>query len=495
MNRLKLSILSVLITFSLGVVAFNQTQEIVGVKAYTNNDVATYYNDIGQYSKGNDLTVELNSLNNTKRRRLIAYDNLPSYFTQTDPGSSSGQVTAFYSGTSARYSGNMNKEHVWPFSKLYINTGSRGQNDIEKDLHMIRPTMSDENEGRGNSFFTMPDGDGWDPGSLGNESYRGDSARIIFYCCIADLNLTLVDRDYDSKDNHTMGKLSTLLAWNIKYPVQQRENVRNEAAESIQGHRNPFIDHPEYACRIWGDTNSNTRNACRAYGTAGKLDVKDNSAASTSFKLEIDEVLNLTASVGNSTSGAFTFAISNENGVVTTSDKISIQSSNNSVAITGLSKGKAYLKATATNTLPDGTTENLWDVIEIDVTDKLTATSLYVDSFPIKTDYYVGDTFNPAGLRVMVVYSDGTREDVTNQITFGDTSLNQAGVKTIEMFYTFKGETLRTSFSVIVRENSAPPTNSGGGCGGNISSTSFLLSSFALIGVFSLVLTLKKRKK
>ena len=265
-TRIPLFALSFLVTgLTLGAVFVGKSKTVV-TYAYTNGDAATYYSGISGNLVGNSLTTALNTLNNNKLQKLISYDSLKNYFTQTDPGARSGEVTAFYSGTSAKYSGNMNREHVWPFSKLYINTGSRGQNDIEKDLHMIRPTMSDENEGRGNSFFTMPDGQGWDPGSLGNESYRGDSARIIFYCCIADLNLTLVDRDYDSKDNHTMGKLSTLLEWNIKYPVQQREMVRNEAAESIQGHRNPFIDHPEYACRIWGNVNNNTRNACRAYG-------------------------------------------------------------------------------------------------------------------------------------------------------------------------------------------------------------------------------------
>ena len=229
---------------------------------YENGDAATYYTGISDSLTGNQLLTKLQALNSTKRRNLISYNSLPNYFKQTDPGKTSNQVTAFYSGTSATYSGNMNKEHVWPFSKLYINTGSRGQNDVEKDLHHIRPSMQDENEGRGNSFFTEPTGQGWDPGSLGDETYRGDSARIIFYCIVADANLSLVDRDYDSKDNHTMGKLSTLLKWNLQYTVNARENVRNEAVESIQGHRNPFIDHPEYACRIWGDYNSATKAAC-----------------------------------------------------------------------------------------------------------------------------------------------------------------------------------------------------------------------------------------
>ena len=504
MNRLKITILSILTTFSLGVVAFNQTQEIVNVKAYSNNDAATYYEDVEQYSKGNDLTVELNTLNNAKRRRLISYDSLSQYFTQTDPGRSSGQVTAFYSGTSARYNGNMNREHVWPYSKLYLNGDNRvdeGKNEVEQDLHMIRPAMIEENTDRGNSFFTMPDGQGWDPGSLGNESYRGDSARIIFYCCIADLNLTLVDRDYDNKNNHTMGKLSTLLEWNIKYPVLEREKVRNEAAESIQGHRNPFIDHPEYACRIWGDTNSATRNACRAYGTNGKLDIKDNNIASSSFQLEVDEVLNLSASVGNSASGAFTFTICNSNGNPTTSDKISISSSNNNVAITGLSKGKAYLKVTAADTLPDGTVENLWDIIEINVMPKVTLTAIQLLSFPDKTEYYTGEVFDSRGMRIQALYSDYSEEDVTDKVTYENVNLDTPGLNNVPVSYTYKNITKTINVQVVVLKREEPPeptptpNNGNSGCGGNIASTSAILSSLSLLSIVLMGVSLKKKRK
>ena len=132
---------------------------------------------------------------------------------------------------------------------------------------MPRPTLNAENGSRGNSFYVegkKSPTSGWDPAmeSFGKESYRGDSARIIFYCCIADTALTLVDLEDDATSNNTMGKLSDLLKWNLKYPVLEREQVRNEGAETLQGNRNPFIDHPEYACRIWGSTNSTTRQIC-----------------------------------------------------------------------------------------------------------------------------------------------------------------------------------------------------------------------------------------
>ena len=495
-NRVAISTLSLL---SLGLAVFGvhfSNRSITSVKAYTNGDAATYYNGMDQYATGSTLTTALNTLNEAKRQRLISYNSLSNYFTQTDPGTYSNQVTAFYSGTSARYSGNMNREHVWPFSKLFINTGDRGQNDIEKDLHMIRPAMIDDNSGRGNAFFTEPTGQGWDPGSLGNASYRGDSARIIFYCCIADLNLTLVDRDYDSKDNHTMGRLSTLLKWNLEYPVLQREKTRNEAAESIQGHRNPFIDHPEYACRIWGNTNADTQRICAGQGVSGELAIKHNSETISSFDLEVDAAATLSATVGGSSSGTYTWALANASGSQILSNVVSLDANGNDVTITGTQVGTVYLKASVTVTLPNSTTETLWKLVQLTVHPKTTLTDLRIESFPYKTDYLVGEEFNPYGIKVLASYSDGSEVDVTNHIQYGDCSLTTPGVKNIEISYTFKETTLSTSFSVIVRKEQTP--SSGGssmGCGGNIAITSTLLSSFALAGLLIIGISLKRKKK
>ena len=61
-----------------------------------------------------------------------------------------------------------------------------------------------------------------------------------------------------------MGKLSDLLKWNLEYPVSQSEMNRNDGIflETPQNNRNPFIDHPSYACKIWGNTNESTRSIC-----------------------------------------------------------------------------------------------------------------------------------------------------------------------------------------------------------------------------------------
>ena len=181
-------------------------------------------------------------------------------------GSSDNDILAYYRGTTAS-KGNMNKEHVWP--------NSRGGNLIEGDPHMIRPTLKSDNTDRGNSFYVEgknSSSSGWDPKAAGmNESYRGDCARIIFYAAVQRKDsLTLIDETNDNTSNNTMGKLSDLLKWNLNYGVSQSEMNRNDIlngvkksyGKSFNFNRNPFIDHPEYACRIWGTTNSATKQIC-----------------------------------------------------------------------------------------------------------------------------------------------------------------------------------------------------------------------------------------
>mgnify|MGYP003315210175 CR=1 FL=1 len=227
----------------------------------TTVDTEGYYEGIN----GNSTTLlnDLRALNKSKRKSTVGYkpmlDNAKNGFYVTDPGNGAETITTFYSGKNNKGTDGLNREHVWP--------NSRGGSAVENDIHMTRPTLNSENGNRGNSFYVegkCSSTSGWDPAatSFGLESYRGDSARIIFYCVVASDKLSLVDKENDSTSNNTMGKLSDLIKWNLMYPVLDREKVRNDGAEKLQGNRNPFIDHPEYVCRIWGNYNSATKAIC-----------------------------------------------------------------------------------------------------------------------------------------------------------------------------------------------------------------------------------------
>ena len=248
---------------------------------YTFGDGATYYNSISDSATGNALLSALQSLNSSKRKKTIGYSAggtsaSKSSFVYTDYATVAGHdqngapygttISSFYTYTTTT---SFNKEHVWP--------DSRGGGTVEADIHMARPTISSENSNRGNSFYVegkATQASGWDPYTAGyDEKSRGESARIIFYCMVANSNLKLIDQNglASSEDGYstTMGKLSDMLKWNLKYAVTQREKNRNEGAEYLQGNRNPFIDHPEYACKIWGNYNSATQAACAGQPSGG----------------------------------------------------------------------------------------------------------------------------------------------------------------------------------------------------------------------------------
>lgn len=317
---------------------------------YTNGDAATYYNGIGN-ATGDSLLSALRSLNGSKRKSTVGYkpmlNNPSTGYYITDPGNGSNTITTFYSGKSNNGTTGLNREHVWP--------NSRGGNAVEDDIHMPRPTLIAENGSRGNSFYVegqCSSSSGWDPAmeSFGDETYRGDSARIIFYCVVASSSLSLVDKENDSTSSNTMGKLSDLLKWNINYPVLDREKTRNEGAEYLQGNRNPFIDHPEYACKIWGNTNSTTKSICsnatyptEAHTAGIRTDDGYNvgTTNTTIYSLAVGETVNFLPFVDGAYNSSVSWSLSNYE--VASSIYYGRDSYTNGVTIEGLAAGTSVL--------------------------------------------------------------------------------------------------------------------------------------------------------
>ena len=85
---------------------------------------------------------------------------------------------------------------------------------------------------------------------------KGDVARMLMYMDVryegenGERDLELADK-VNTYPNPTHGKKSVLLQWHKLDPVDAFEMNRNNVIQSIQGNRNPFIDHPEWADLIW----------------------------------------------------------------------------------------------------------------------------------------------------------------------------------------------------------------------------------------------------
>ncbi len=102
------------------------------------------------------------------------------------------------------------------------------------------------------------------------DAYKGDLARGYFYM------VTRYENEMASWENSTSEAdavldgtsfpsleqwcIDMLVNWHNADPVSQKELDRNESIFAIQGNRNPFIDHPEYVARIWGNCGSTADN-------------------------------------------------------------------------------------------------------------------------------------------------------------------------------------------------------------------------------------------
>jgi uncharacterized protein YjdB len=450
--------LATMVTFGAGI-SFALNNEAVKTEAvyspgttYTVTTPAVYYSTISNSLSGTSLLGALQTLNSSNRKRTMGYksmgtnsSNSPYAYTDYNPNASvqtdskgqrySTNLVSFYTKKPMT---SYNKEHVWP--------ESRGGSAVEADIHMPRPTISVENNSRGNSFYVegrATSNNGWDPFTEGyNEISRGESARIIFYCMVASSNLNLSDEVNISKGGagytSTMGKLSDMLKWNLQYSTSVYEQNRNNGAQYLQGNRNPFIDHPEYACKIWGNTNSTTQSICSSYGEAPNAITLSPSTSS----IAIGGTVTLNVNVD-----------SGSNDVTWSSSSNSIATVSNGV-VTGVTAGTATITATST----------------LDNTIKGTATitvkalsSLNYSGTPNTTTYSAGQSFNPAGLTVTATYSDSSTANVTSSVswtpsplTAGTTSVTGSyGGKTI----TVSGLTVTSNKTMIINKtNSGLPT-------------------------------------
>ena len=97
----------------------------------------------------------------------------------------------------------------------------------------------------------------WEPA----DEWKGDFARDYFYMVTAYSDLTWTSNGLDMLQNNDGGwptlqqwAYELFLQWAREDPVDDMERQRNEAVYGIQQNRNPFIDYPNLAEYIWGDS-------------------------------------------------------------------------------------------------------------------------------------------------------------------------------------------------------------------------------------------------
>ncbi|WP_299016586.1 endonuclease [uncultured Polaribacter sp.] len=162
-----------------------------------------------------------------------------------------------------------NREHVFARSLGNPNLGTVGPG---ADAHHLRPADPGRNSSRsnrkfgrgsGNSGFSSIDSHQGNDGPntaayYPGDEWKGDVARMIMYMYVRYGNVCLPSAVGVGNNTNTPDDMIDLfLKWNVEDPVSDFERARNTYHENTnntaaQGNRNPFIDNPFLATRIWG---------------------------------------------------------------------------------------------------------------------------------------------------------------------------------------------------------------------------------------------------
>lgn len=237
-----------------------------------------YYNSAAGLT-GNALRVALHDIIDGHSSQ--SYDALWSHFYSTDrksnnkvwdmysdvPGGTPAYEFTFYTNQCGNYNSEgdcYNREHSFPAS--WFNDGSPMYTDL---FHLVptdgyvnnmrgsyafgeinSPTWTSTNGSkRGPNAYTGYSGTAFEP----IDAYKGDFARGYFYMMVRYYgSMGSWDGPMMSGGDLAPWALNLLRDWHLADPVSQKEINRNNAIYAIQGNRNPFIDHPEWVCSIWG---------------------------------------------------------------------------------------------------------------------------------------------------------------------------------------------------------------------------------------------------
>ena len=407
-----------------------QQQTALAETTWENTYTGSYYDNLNTDLEGSAFRQELAELITDTHTKYTSYSGLANAFKVADADpDNNGNVIWFYTGTSVPFSGfggsvgATNREHVWPKDGGDAFPAESGPGS---DAHHLRPTETQLNSTRGSKNFdevaqtsaniVKENGSS----SYGNSAYgadalcyssgsffypakgyRGATARILFYMQTrwGDHNLEFVDGAGSSK---TIGKISTLLKWHLEEPPTEEEIRRNEAVFGLQGNRNPFIDHPEYAAQIYcydGESYNNALQQVLAesddpYGNLNTAVLESLAISPSTVTISVGDTYALTAVPTPSNARANASWTSSDNTVATVSDSgVVTAKSQGTVTITARNNDDASIYATARVTVKQ-------------------VTDITISGAPVKTAYFEGDTFDPTGLTILATFSDGTSENL-----------------------------------------------------------------------------------
>jgi endonuclease I len=164
--------------------------------------------------------------------------------------------------TGSGNAGYWNREHTFPKS---LGTPDLGTSGAGSDAHHLRPCDVQMNSARGNRIFVNGNGSAQAIGSTGffpGEEWKGDVARMIMYMYLRYPNQC--NAASVGNPTQTISQIDQIpdifILWHEQDSVSSLEIQRNQKVFEAQGNRNPFIDNPDFATRIWRKAENNSSN-------------------------------------------------------------------------------------------------------------------------------------------------------------------------------------------------------------------------------------------
>lgn len=297
-NRTLLGLL--LLTGSVFTYQLNHTNDTVSASAWSGTQTSTegnYFSSVGSET-GEALKLKLRSIISAGTSE--SYD-WPRYEAADEAENDSSKVLLIYSrqnvAKTAHVSGSVgwNREHS--FAKSLFNEQAPAVNDN----HHIFADDNQTNSQRGNKPFNelSPSSSTRSIDSYGNltdnyytSSYfmpndlaKGEVARATMY----------MNTRYGYSITLNFYSVELMLQWHLEHPVTNREVYRNNTVHSLQKNRNPYIDHQDWACKVYSGTNAATQALCNS--ALEPVEPTSVSVDPTSASINLGSTLTLNASI------------------------------------------------------------------------------------------------------------------------------------------------------------------------------------------------------
>lgn len=163
------------------------------------------------------------------------------------------------------------REHTWPHSWMPSNPANSPEKPEYNDQHHLFPMIQMVNElrcnypfGVVNTLITTNGNAKLGLDAAGNrvfepsDHHKGRVARALMYMAVTYNSVNGNAWNFNASIGQNCNgflinwaqDMQTILNWHFSYPPDNYDIARNDFLDSLQGNRNPFVDHPDWACYI-----------------------------------------------------------------------------------------------------------------------------------------------------------------------------------------------------------------------------------------------------